>query len=67
MKIEPITHKKIPELIASKLARSILDKRYNTGDRLPSERVLIKELGVSRSSLREALLILAASNLIDSQ
>lgn len=55
----------IPELVAGKLAASILEKQYLPGAYLPSERDLIKELGVSRSSLREGLQILAEAGLIE--
>ena len=67
MKIAPISRKSLPELIAGKIARSILDKRYQPGGQLPSERSLIKEFEVSRSSLREALMILSEADLIEAQ
>jgi len=49
----------IPELVAGKLSASIIEKQYLPGAYLPSERELIKELEVGRSSLREGLQILA--------
>lgn len=55
----------IPELVAGKLAASILQKQHLPGAYLPSERDLIKDLGVSRSSLREGLQILAEAGLIE--
>ncbi len=61
-----IPRKTIPELVAGKLAASILEKQYLPGSYLPSERDLIKELGVGRSSLREALQILSEAGLLDS-
>jgi adenylyltransferase/sulfurtransferase len=67
MKIEPVSHKSIPELIAGGIARSIIDGRYKAGEQLQPERALIKELEVSRSSLREALTILAEAGLIEAQ
>jgi adenylyltransferase/sulfurtransferase len=67
MSIDPIPRKSVPELVAGKLAASILDELYLPGAQLPSERELIKELGVSRSSLREALKILSESGLISAQ
>jgi adenylyltransferase/sulfurtransferase len=63
----PIPRKSIPELVAGKLAAAILEKQYPVGSQLPSERDLIKELGVGRSSLREALKILSEAGLIDAQ
>jgi len=67
MTIDPIPRKSIPELVAGKLAASILEKEYLPAAQLPSERDLIKELGVSRSSLREALKILSEADLIKAQ
>lgn len=55
----------IPELVAGKLSASILEKQYLPGAYLPSERDLIKELEVGRSSLREGLQILAEAGLIE--
>lgn len=55
----------VPELVAGKLASSILEKAYLPGAYLPAERDLIKDLGVSRSSLREGLQILAEADLIE--
>src|SRR3989304_381548 len=55
----------IPELVAGKLSASILEKQYLPGAYLPSERELIKELEVGRSSLREGLQILAEAGLIE--
>ncbi len=67
MKIKPIPRQTVPELVASKLAASILEGQYPAGSQLPAERDLIKEFEVSRSSLREALKILGEAGLIDAQ
>src|SRR3990172_9065271 len=55
----------LPELVAGKLAAAILEKQHLPGAYLPSERDLIKELGVSRASLREGLHILSEAGLIE--
>ncbi|MEX1071480.1 MAG: ThiF family adenylyltransferase [Anaerolineales bacterium] len=65
MPSESIPRKSIPELVAGKLASNILEKQVLPGAYLESERDLIKELGVSRSSLREALQILSEAGLIE--
>lgn len=62
-----IPRKTIPELVAGRLASAIIEKTYPAGSQLPPERDLIKELGVGRSSLREALKILAEAGLLDAQ
>ncbi len=46
---------KVSDKIADQLALLIKDGKLVPGDKLPSERELIKILGVGRSSLREAL------------
>ncbi|MDO9123073.1 MAG: FadR/GntR family transcriptional regulator [Deltaproteobacteria bacterium] len=50
-----IKHTKISEEIANQIKRLIIDGKLKPGDQLPPERELIKQLGVSRPSLREAL------------
>ncbi|UYN90010.1 MAG: ThiF family adenylyltransferase [Anaerolineales bacterium] len=62
-----ITRKSVPELIAGRIAASLLKGQYAGGSQLPAERDLIKELGVGRSSLREALRILSEAGLLDAQ
>lgn len=63
----PITRKSLAEIIAGKLAASILDGTTAPGTQLAPERDLVKEFGVSRSTLREALKILLDSRLIESR
>ena len=48
------TQKRYEEL-AEKLMQKIHEGELQSGDRLPSERYLAKEYGVSRSVVREAL------------
>lgn len=50
---------------ADALRRALADGKYSIGRRLPSERELCLELGVNRSTLREALACLAAEGLIE--
>ena len=47
--------RKISEEIVDQIKTAILEGQLKPGDKLPPERELIKELGVSRVSLREAL------------
>jgi GntR family transcriptional repressor for pyruvate dehydrogenase complex len=49
------TRDALPDQIASRLIGLISERRLNPGDRLPPERELAVTMGVSRSSLREAL------------
>ena len=55
----------LSEQIAAQLRSMIFDQhRFHPGDRLPDERSLALDMGVSRTSLREAIKILAASGVL---
>lgn len=58
---------RISDAIASTLERRILEGSLKPGDRLPPERELAAELGVSRPSLREAIQKLASKGLVQSR
>ena len=65
--MDEISRKSLSEIVAGKLASQILDGIYKSGYQLPAERDLIKQFGVSRSTLREALKTLEEINLIESR
>lgn len=67
MKIQPIARKTLAETVAGKLAASILDGSLASGTQLPPERELMSQLGISRSTLREALKRLEENKLIESR
>lgn len=50
--------------VLESIEKDLLDGRLGPGDRLPSERDLAAELGVGRSSVREALRVLEVMGLI---
>jgi DNA-binding FadR family transcriptional regulator len=51
--------------VAHRLRDEILQGRYRAGDRLPSERELVRQLGVHRGAIREGLRALAQLRLIE--
>jgi len=55
---------RISDAIAAKIEQRILEGTMRPGDRLPSERDLAADLGVSRPSLREAIQKLVAKGLL---
>ena len=67
IKIQPVDHHSLAETAAGKLAASILDGSLKPGSQLPPERELMNQLGISRSTLREALKSLEEYKLIESR
>lgn len=47
------------------LSMITIEKKYKPGDKLPNENELSEELGVSRITLREAIRILVAGNVVE--
>lgn len=58
---------RISDAVAATLERRILEGSLKPGDRLPAERELAAELGVSRPSLREAIQKLASKGMVQSR
>ncbi|MFD3568655.1 FadR/GntR family transcriptional regulator [Streptomyces sp. NPDC058667] len=54
----PVRQSRTHELVLESIERQVLAGELKAGDRLPPERELALELGVSRSALREALRVL---------
>ncbi len=52
------------KVVLDKIETDLLEGRLGPGDRLPSERDLVAQLGVGRSSVREALRVLEVMGLI---
>lgn len=65
MPIEPIINHRLYKKVADQIAQLIQSGEYQRGQKLPGERNLITRLGVSRSSLREALISLETEGLIE--
>ncbi len=65
MTFQPIKTKKIYEEIMEQIRRMITQGDLQPGDKLPAERELAETLGVSRTSVREALTALGALGLIE--
>jgi GntR family transcriptional regulator, transcriptional repressor for pyruvate dehydrogenase complex len=56
---------RIFELVVQKIRELIVSGELNIGDKLPPEQVLMKQLSVSRSSIREALRVLEVDGLVE--
>lgn len=64
MEFQPIVTPKIYELVIAQIKQMIYHKQLRKGDKLPSERELASQLGVSRTVIREALRSLEMLGLI---
>jgi GntR family transcriptional regulator, sialic acid-inducible nan operon repressor len=60
----PIQRRKLYEDVAARIEDMIHEGRFAPGDRLPSEKEIMKELGVGRSTVREAMLSLRKMGLV---
>jgi GntR family transcriptional repressor for pyruvate dehydrogenase complex len=65
--LEPIRPKKISEEIVEQIKALIARGELKPGDRIPSERDLATMLGVSRPSVREAIMVLEAMGFVESR
>ena len=67
MRAVPLQQRRLSDEIVERLETLILEGSLKPGERLPAERTLAAEFGVSRPSLREALQKLAARGLLVSR
>jgi GntR family transcriptional repressor for pyruvate dehydrogenase complex len=65
MLLKPVERNTLVESVVDQLLALIKNGSLAPGDRLPSERDLMKSLNVGRSTVREALRSLAMMNLVD--
>lgn len=64
MQVSPIRRRKLSEEVAARLEAMIQEGGYQPGDQLPSERELMKQFGVGRPAVREALYALQTMGLV---
>ena len=64
MPVQRVNVPKLSDAIMHQLESMILEGSLKPGDRLPPERQLAEQLGVSRPSLREAIQRLAARGML---
>lgn len=62
---EAIDHRKLSEMVAEQVEDLVISGVLRPGQKLPAERELAEQLGVSRPKLREGLQILEASGLLE--
>jgi len=62
---QTVTSRRLHEQVLNALVESIVAEKFGSGDSLPSEAEMCEVYGVSRSSVREALRVLAEKGLIE--
>lgn len=62
--LKPVTRPRLYEVIVEQLCAFIADNEMTPGDRLPAERELAANLGVSRASLSQALVALEVQGVL---
>ncbi len=63
----PVKSKKVYEHVIEQIQNMVMTGVLQKGDKLPSERDLVEQLGVSRASIREAIRALEMIGLIESR
>lgn len=63
--LRPIEYTRVSQEAVQQIVNLIRSRQINPGDRLPGERQLVESLGVSRTSVREALRSLEGMGLIE--
>lgn len=65
MELRPVTRQTSAQSVAQQLLELIRNGTWKAGDVLPSEKQLVEQLGVGRSTVREALQNLSALNVVE--
>lgn len=64
MKLDPLEKRSLSDKVVAKIKSMIVNGELKQGDRIPSERELCEQFGVSRVSVREGLKILSLQGLL---
>src|SRR5271168_3275424 len=65
--IRPVVVPKAADVLAERLRNLIVEGHFSPGDLLPTERELVVEAGLSRTSVRDALRVLESEGLISTK
>ena len=63
--LEPIVNQRLYQQVADSIRRQIQSGAMAAGSRLPSEKLLAQQLGVSRPTVREAMIALEIAGLVE--
>ena len=65
MTLQPVVATRLYQQVAEQIVQLIRSGHWRTGDRLPAEREMAQSLGVSRPTVREALVALELQGLVE--
>ncbi|MGI8771767.1 MAG: FadR/GntR family transcriptional regulator [Acidobacteriaceae bacterium] len=65
MSLQPIVSQRLYQQVAESIKQQIQSGTLAAGERLPSEKVLAQQLGVSRPTVREAMIALEIAGLVE--
>lgn len=65
MTLQPVVAMRLYQQVAEQIAHLIHSRHWHVGDRLPAERDMAQRLGVSRPTVREALVALELQGLVE--
>lgn len=65
MTLQPVVTMRLYQQVAEQIAQLIQNRHWRVGDRLPAERDMAQSLGVSRPTVREALVALELQGLVE--
>ena len=60
-----IDPRSLPEQVADKIEELIINQTFKVGEKIPTEPELASTLNIGRSTVREAIKILAARNILE--
>ncbi len=63
--LRPVTRQRLYEQVLAQLREHVAAAGLRAGDRLPPERELAERLGVSRNSIKQAIVVLEVQGLVD--
>jgi len=65
IKLKPMSRKKLSTYVANQILQLIKDGTLKPGDRVPTEKKIIEELGISRTAVREGMQSLEMMGIIE--
>ncbi|GAA4882822.1 MULTISPECIES: FadR/GntR family transcriptional regulator [Saccharopolyspora] len=63
--LRPLSRSRLYEQVVARLREHVRERGLDVGDRLPPERELAERLGVSRASVKQALVVLEVQGLVE--